>query len=122
MYTELQEQDNEQMDDITMINEDKKYELTDETIEWNEHTLHRIRALKGFLHAETMSGNLVDPGTLGGWIESEDNLSQEGDCWVWKDAKVYDGAVVYGDGVIGGEAEVYGDGTEVYESGSVFGK
>ena len=46
----------------------KKYELTDETMEWEGHTLHRIKALRDF--------NDVKAGDLGGWVESEDNLSQ----------------------------------------------
>ena len=64
----------------------KKYELTDETLSWNGHTLHRIKAVRDF-------GN-VRTGELGGWIEKEENLSHEGDCWVYDDAKVYDNAVV----------------------------
>ena len=43
----------------------KKYELTDETMEWEGHTLHRIKALRDF--------NYVKAGDLGGWVESEDN-------------------------------------------------
>lgn len=41
----------------------KKYELTSETKVVFGKTLYRIRALLSF-------GN-VEPGTLGGWIESE---------------------------------------------------
>ena len=52
----------------------KKYELTDETIEVYGTALHRIKALKDF-------GN-VKKGELGGYVESEHNLSQEGNCWV----------------------------------------
>lgn len=40
----------------------------------NERTLYSIRALRDF-------GD-VKAGDFGGWIESEDNLSQAGDCWV----------------------------------------
>ena len=35
---------------------DKKYELTDETMEFDGHTLHRIRALKSF--SDVMKGDL----------------------------------------------------------------
>ena len=53
----------------------KKYELTDETTKiWCEKTLHSIRALRDF-------GD-VKAGQLGGWIESEDDLSHPGDAWV----------------------------------------
>ena len=41
----------------------KKYELTDETKEFNGKTLYRIRALIDF--------GLVKTGDLGGWIEKE---------------------------------------------------
>ena len=60
----------------------KKYELTEETIETNEGiTLYRIKALKDF--------NYVYKGDLGGFIESEENLSQEGNCWVYDDSIVF---------------------------------
>ena len=49
----------------------KKYELIDETQEWNGRILHRIRALADF-------GD-VKAGELGGWIEKEENLSHNGD-------------------------------------------
>lgn len=58
----------------------KKYELTDETIEVYGTALHRIKALKDF-------GN-VKKGELGGYVESEHNLSQEGNCWVCGNAEV----------------------------------
>lgn len=59
----------------------KKYELTDETLEHEGHTLHRIRALKNF-------GD-VKKGDLGGFVECESNLSQIGKCWVYDQAMVY---------------------------------
>ena len=60
----------------------KKYELTDETMEWEGHTLHRIKALRDF--------NDVKAGDLGGWVESEDNLSQYEKCWLCDNARIYD--------------------------------
>lgn len=81
----------------------KKYELTNETKEWCGHTLHRIRALKDF-------GD-VKAGELGGWIESEHNLSQGGDCWIYDNAEVYDGARVCGDAIVCGSATVSGKAT-----------
>ena len=94
-----------------------KYELTDETYDYNGHTLHRIRRCNG--------------GELGGWVESEDNLSQVADCWVadeakvWGNAWIHDDAQIYNKAVVGYDAEVYGnarvlgnahvcDDTEVY--------
>ena len=52
--------------------EENKYELTDETFWLLTHKLHRIKALKDF-------GD-VKKGDLGGWIEKESNLSQDGNC------------------------------------------
>ena len=60
----------------------KKYELTEETLEWNGHTLHRIRALRDV-------GDDVQAGDLGGWVESEANLSHYGTCWLYDEAKAY---------------------------------
>lgn len=64
----------------------KKYKLTDEMKEYNGKFLYRIQALRNFRD--------VKAGDLGGWIESEDNLSQEGDCWVYDEAMVLDSARV----------------------------
>lgn len=79
----------------------KKYELTDETIEVYGTALHRIKALKDF-------GN-VKKGEPGGYVESEHNLSQEGNCWVCGDAKVCGDAEVCGNAKVYGNAEVCGD-------------
>lgn len=73
---------------------EKKYELIDNPKEITdcygvEHYVYQIRALKDF-------GD-VRAGDLGGWIESEKNLSHDGFCWV------------YGDGVVAGNAEVRDD-------------
>ena len=75
----------------------KKYELTDETIEVYGTALHRIKALKDF-------GN-VKKGELGGYVESERNLSQEGNCWVYGNAEVYDNAEVCGNAKVFGNAD-----------------
>ena len=65
---------------------DKKYEiLKDDYIEVYEHKLYRIRALK-FLPNKVFN---VYPGELGGYVESEDCLSQEGNCWVYGDSKIF---------------------------------
>ncbi|WP_219349854.1 hypothetical protein, partial [Helicobacter sp. 13S00482-2] len=44
-------------------------------------TLYRIKALRDFYD--------VKKDDLGGYIESENNLSHEGDCWVYDDSMVY---------------------------------
>lgn len=67
----------------------KKYELTAETMSIGSTTLHRIRALVDF--------NDVKAGDLGGWIEKESNLNQDGRAWVYGNAMVYGDARVCGD-------------------------
>ena len=97
----------------------KKYKLTDETIQVGDITLHRIEALRNFSN--------VYKGEKGGFVESEDNLSQDGDCWIYGTAKVcgnarvvdnakvcgnarvVDNASIYGDALIYGNAEVFGN-------------
>lgn len=58
----------------------KKYEFTGETLEYGGKTLRRIRAVRDF-------GN-VKSGELGGWIESEENLSHSGNARVFGNARV----------------------------------
>lgn len=79
----------------------KKYELTEETMEYCGYTLHRIRALKDF--------GSVKKGSLGGWIEGEENLSQEGDAWVADEAKVYALGLVRDNGQVFDNVEIYGE-------------
>ena len=90
--------------------ENKKFELTEETLELYGHTLYRIKALKDF--------SVVHKGDLGGWVEKEDNLSQYGDCWIGDDAKVWGNAEVYGDAYICDDAKVY-DNAKVYDGAIV---
>lgn len=87
--------------------ETKKYKLTDETIIVDGRTLHRIEALKYFAD--------VRKGDKGGFIESENNLSQAHDCWVYDDAKVYGHADVYYHAKVYGNAVIYGN-AEVSEN------
>ena len=62
--------------------EEKKYRLTEETITINNVTLHRIEYLRAI-------GDYVEAGDYGGFVESEKNLSQEGECLILHEAKVY---------------------------------
>ena len=64
---------------------EKKYKLTEETINVYGITLYRIEALKDF-------GN-VKKGDKGGFIEKEDNLSQYRNCWIYDNARVYGNAL-----------------------------
>lgn len=88
---------------IEIVNSIKKYELTDETI--HDGKLHRIKALRSF--------GIVKAGDLGGFIESEDNLSHERDCWIFDnaivkdEAKVFDNAKICGNAIVRGNANIY---------------
>jgi hypothetical protein len=94
----------------------KKYELTSETKEINGVVLHRIKALKDFVNR----GLQVSKGDLGGWIESEKNLSQENNCWVSGDARVFGYARVFEDARVYGNAWVFGN-AWVSKSARVYG-
>ena len=79
----------------------KKYELTEEKITLDENkTLYRIEALRDF--------GYVKAGDLGGFVESEKNLSHDGDCWISEYAKVYDDARISGTAIIFGNARIFG--------------
>ena len=95
----------------------KKYELTSETKIVFGHILYRIKALSSF--------GCVSAGDLGGFLESEKNLSQNGNAWVSGNAEVYGNAEVSGDAWVSGNAEVSGNArvsgnAEVSEIGAIF--
>ena len=89
-----------------------KYELTTECIQHQGKTLYLIRALKDF--------GSIKAGSYGGYLESESNLSQEGNCWVCPDAMVSGNARVCGDAWVSGNAWVCGN-AMVYGNARVFG-
>lgn len=72
----------------------KKYELTVESKKVKSPfgivtEVFRVKALKDFECPIPIA-----KGDLGGWIESENNLSQEGNCWIM------DNAICLGNGKI----------------------
>lgn len=69
----------------------KKYEFTGEVKNLGAATLHRIRYLTDIPE----SG--IKAGDLGGWLESENNLSHHNKCAVSGDARVGGNAQVGGD-------------------------
>ena len=79
---------------------ENKYKLTEESINYFSRTLYRIEALKDF--------DNVKKGDKGGYVENENNLSQEGNCWIYGKAFVYGNAEVSGDAQVYGYAYVYG--------------
>ena len=109
---------------------ERKYECINETITVGDKTLYRIKALKDF-------GD-VKADDLGGFLENEDNLNHEGNCWIsdnacvfgdayvsdnaWVsgNARVYDDARVFGEALICGDARVFGK-AQVFGDARVFG-
>ena len=118
---------NAELDQIQQDLENMKYVLTDETIKTDYgKALHRIKALKDIPSMK------VKKGDLGGFVESYDNLDQEGDCWVADNAKacnyvsVHDNAKVYGYACVWDNAQVYGNAkacnyVSVHDNAKVYG-
>jgi hypothetical protein len=79
----------------------KKYELTDDWQWSNGKKVYRIKALRNI-------GNRARAGDLGGFVETEDNLSQEGDCWIGYGKKYDGGGVVNSTGRVTDNAYVCG--------------
>ena len=76
----------------------KKFELsTEHKINWLGKTLYRIKACISFT---TASGEEIKAGDLGGYVEKEENLSHDGNAWI------YGNAEVCGDARVCGNAEV----------------
>ncbi|SHK53969.1 LbetaH domain-containing protein [Hespellia stercorisuis] len=88
-----------------------KYEITN--ISHPKYSwLHRIRALKNI-------ENVCMKGDLGGYVQSADNLSQEGNCWievhaicceqahVGEDAVLHDGALVRESALVSGDSQLF---------------
>ena len=117
---------------------DKKYELVKEdSIEFNGRTLYRIRALKDFTNKQcTGSINEIKVGDLGGYVQSEENLSQNGQCWIFDNAAVYDNGMICDNAIIcdnakihnnvkiGGDVEIYrnaeiDDNVKIYGNGAI---
>ncbi len=91
----------------TMAERKKYVLLKNESIVVNEVTLYRIEAIISFC---TQLGK-VHVGDKGGYVESEENLSHSGCCWIWDDAKVCGGANVQNDAQVCGKARVFDSAT-----------
>jgi len=101
-----------------------KYRLTNKKIKKDGITLYQIEVVKAF--------NNLSKGEKGGFIQSEENLSQTGNAWVYEnamvygnaqvydDAKVWGNAKIYGNAIVFGNAQVYGD-AQVYDNAKIYG-
>lgn len=88
-----------------------KYEIT-EAAHPKYPWLHRIRAL-------TDVNEKIPKGSMGGYVQSEKNLSQEGTCWIYdqavcceeavveQEAGLYDGTMARGSALVTGDAVMY---------------
>ena len=99
----------------------KKYEFTGEVKSIDEKMLHRIRAVRD------IPEHNVKAGDLGGWLETEENLSHNGAAWVTDSALVTDSAHVMdfarvmGRALVADSARVMGNAL-VMDSAYVMGK
>ena len=73
----------------------RKYEFTGKTQNYDGAILRQIRR--------------ISDGEVGGWIESEHNLSHQSDCWVSGNGKVSGDAWVFGDSKVSGNSWVFGN-------------
>ena len=97
---------------------EKKYKLTEESINYYGKKLYRIEALKDFSD--------IKKGDKGGYVESENNLSQEENCWIYDNAQVFGKAVIYDDAKVYDYVRVYGrayicDNAKVYGNAKIRG-
>ena len=104
---------------------EKKYELLKDSIKIHGCTLYRIRAIKDIFNSEGML--IAEKGDLGGYVQSEKNLSHNGGCWIFgsdlfgeyamaygnssvlDDAKLMDRSIIHGKAVISGTARAIRD-------------
>jgi carbonic anhydrase/acetyltransferase-like protein (isoleucine patch superfamily) len=78
-----------------------KYVFTGDEKVYRNHVLHRIQAIEDF--------GTIKEGEIGGWIESEENLSRKDTCWVADDAMVFGNACIHHYAYVCGKAKVYGN-------------
>ncbi len=98
----------------------KKYEICSSFITFCGITVHRIRALADIPRYG------VKAGDLGGYVENESNLSQDGDCWITGNARVYEGAKIVGNAIVRDKYSVYdnaiiGGNCDLHGKGYIFG-
>lgn len=71
--------------------ENKKFELCSDSKPWTDNIiLHRIRALKDFV----CDGIFIRKGDKGGFVQWEQNLSQDGNCWIFGNAVAMEDSTV----------------------------
>ena len=102
---------------------DKKYEFTGVTMEVVSDTTCKRTLLNQIVSLVDIGD--IKAGTIGGYIESEENLSHDGNCWVGEcgiamgNSRVHENAVVTSYGVVKDNANVHG--TCIIRGGAVIG-
>ena len=83
----------------------KKYEILKENfiVDKSGSVVFRIRALKEFCLSD---GTVVKKGTIGGYIQSESNLSHFDSCWVSDNAVVCNNAIVCDKAIVKDEVRI----------------
>ena len=87
----------------------RKYDFTGET-----------KTVGDKKHPVTVYRIIRNDGVLGGWIQSEANLSRDGNCWVGENAVVYGDAKVEGNAQVLGTADVY-EQAHIYDDAVLYG-
>ena len=96
--------------------ETKDVTITNDDGTTTTKTLKRIRALKDFADIQT--------GDKGGYVESTDNLSQDGNCWIYRgiaygNAEIHHNARLYhSDAVLADDCKIYDN---VVMNGKMYG-
>ena len=93
--------------------DNKKYKFTGETMQFEGHILRRIIYLRETPYTKR--------GILGGWIESEHNLSHEGRCAVLHEAKVLGNARIEED-ALAFQQSIIKDNAKIKGTTEIFGK
>lgn len=87
---------------------DKKYVFTGEfkMCQKTDAILHRIKAIKNI-------PGIVNIGESGGWIESESNLSQDGNCWISIDSTISGDVRIMDDVYVQNSSTIHGKNIEI---------
>ena len=72
----------------------KKYSFTGISMIYKGHILNQIQALVD------IPDRGIKANDLGGWLESDKNMSQEGTCWATGETKVMDRALICDDAFV----------------------
>lgn len=92
---------------------EKKYSLGEKSSVSSKNPTYRIVACRDIM---TLNG-LVKKGELGGYVSSEKNLSQEGPCWIFDNAKVINDSSVSGNAIVAGDSIIVD--SAIYDSAVV---